>query len=323
MGIAFGRWDARIGKNPALATTLGGAFDRLPVCSPGMLTEDAALLRDHPLPYRPERLPAKPEDLPGDYPLPVQWSGILVDDPEHPSDDLVQRVREVLAYLWDESAPTIEEEIRDILKLKDLRDYFRKPGLFFASHLSQYSKSRRQAPIYWPLSTASGAYILWLYYPRLTSDTLYTAVNRYVEPKLAQVGRELGELEGERDQASGREAARLREQVEGVQAFRDELVAFRDELLRVAALPYRPDLNDGVIINAAPLHRLFRLPKWAKDTKECWAKLERGEYDWAHLAYTVWPVRVREKCRGDKSLAIAHGLEELYVELPATTRKRT
>ena len=139
---------------------------------------------------------------------------------------------------------------------------------------------------------------------------------------MAQAQRELGDLEGERDQASGRDAARLRERVEGMQAFRDELVAFRDELLRVAALPYRPDLNDGVIINAAPLHRLFRLPKWAKDTKECWAKLERGEYDWTHLAYTIWPDRVREKCRGNKSLAIAHGLEELYVELPATTRKR-
>lgn len=337
VGCIFGRWDIRMAEHSELAPQLPGPFESIPVCPPSMLVGPDILpaqtggivseewLRErheaHSLPVN-KRL-SQPTIADRDYPLGVQWSGILVDDPEHPSDDLVRRVRDVLADLWDERAPTIEEEIRDILKLKNLRDYFRKPGLFFANHLSQYSKSRRQAPIYWPLSTTSGSYTLWLYYPRLTSDTLYTAVNRYVEPKLAQVGRELGELEGERDRASGREAVRLREQVEGVQAFRDELVAFRDELLRVAALPYRPDLNDGVIINAAPLHRLFRLPKWAKDTKECWAKLERGEYDWAHLAYTVWPVRVREKCRGDKSLAIAHGLEELYVELPATTRKRT
>jgi hypothetical protein len=30
------------------------------------------------------------------------------------------------------------------------------------------------------------------------------------------------------------------------------------------------------------------------------------------MAY--WPDRVREKCRRDKSLAIAHGLEDLYEE---------
>jgi len=101
-----------------------------------------------------------------------------------------------------------------------------------------------------------------------------------------------------------------------------ELREFRDELPRVAALPSQPNLNDGVIITAAPLHKLFRLPKWAKDTRETWAKLERGDYDWAHLAYTVWPERVREKCRRDRSLAIAYGLEDLYEAPPASARPR-
>ena len=83
---------------------------------------------------------------------------------------------------------------------------------------------------------------------------------------------------------------------------------------------YQPNLDDGVSINAAPLHRLFRLPKWAKDTREVWQKLERGDHDWAHLAYSIWPERVREKCRRDRSLAIAHGLEELYGVPPERTR---
>jgi hypothetical protein len=221
------------------------------------------------------------------------------------------------------NAESIEQEACEILILgmRDLRDYFRKPGNFLADHLARYSKSRRQAPIYWPLSTASGSYTLWIYYHRLTSDTLYTAVNRYVEPKLAAVQRDVNELERRLMEAAGREAAKQREQVEETRAFAAELADFRNALLRVAALPYRPGLNDGVIVNAAPLHKLLRLPKWAKATADCWANLERGEYDWAHLAYTVWPERVREKCRSDKSLAIAHDLEDLYSAPPETGKK--
>jgi hypothetical protein len=94
------------------------------------------------------------------------------------------------------------------------------------------------------------------------------------------------------------------------------------ELLRVAHLPYQPDLNDGVIINAAPLWNVFRLKKWQKDCRECWEELESGAYDWAHMAFHIWPDRVREKCRTDKSLAIAHNLEELSEEPLATLKKR-
>jgi hypothetical protein len=34
-----------------------------------------------------------------------------------------------------------------------------------------------------------------------------------------------------------------------------------------------------------------------------------------------WPERVHEKCKTDKSLAIAHGLEHLYIEPAAKPKK--
>ena len=54
-----------------------------------------------------------------------------------------------------------------------------------------------------------------------------------------------------------------------------------------------------------------RLPKWRKDLQACWRKLEAGDYDWAHLAYSIWPDRVRQVCKTDRSIAIAHDLESL------------
>ncbi|HAG71516.1 MAG TPA: type II restriction endonuclease subunit M, partial [Gammaproteobacteria bacterium] len=75
-----------------------------------------------------------------------------------------------------------------------------------------------------------------------------------------------------------------------------------------------------------PLWRLFRHKPWQKVLKDTWTKLENGDYDWARLALAYWPDRVREKCKTDKSLAIAHDLEGLYEEpevAPGAKRGRT
>ena len=96
-----------------------------------------------------------------------------------------------------------------------------------------------------------------------------------------------------------------------------------DEIERIIKLPWKPNLNDGVLITASPLHNLFRLPKWKKDLKACWDELAKGDYDWAHLAYSIWPQRVERACERDRSLAIAHGLEHLCkVEPPKPKAKR-
>lgn len=252
-----------------------------------------------PEPFDP--LPAKSPGMLPDGAVPFHsHAGILVDDPGHPHD-LTRLIEEVLARV---EAP-VPEDVRRWLQ----RD-------FFAFHLKRYSKSRRKAPIYWPLSTTSGGYTLWVYYPSLTSQTLYTAINDFVEPKLKQVGADVTAL---RNKGS----ARTRDdekQFEALQAFELELIELRDTLLKLAPT-YKPNQDDGVQISAAPLWPLFRHKPWQKVLKDTWAKLEKGDYDWAHLAMNYWPERVREKCKTDKSLAIAHGLEELYIEPKAAPKK--
>lgn len=91
----------------------------------------------------------------------------------------------------------------------------------------------------------------------------------------------------------------------------DSRPAASSNSMALAASVHSANLNDGVLITASPLHKLFRLPKWQKDLKACWDKLAKGEYDWAHLAYTIWPSRVEKACEKDRSIAIAHGREDL------------
>lgn len=341
VGVAFGCWDIRLAIGERQPPLLPDPFDPLPVCPPGMLVGPDGLPAEPNRIVSEEWLRARPDanTLPPDgsvknltipdseYPLRISWDGILVDDPgfngDRPHrDDIVRRVREVFDLLWKDKSHEIEQEACDILGVSDLRDYFRKPAGFFQDHLKRYSKSRRKAPIYWPLSTPSGSYTIWLYYHRLTDQTLYMVVNKYVEPKISEVERGTAQIENDLKAASGREATRLTDRLNEGRAFLGELRDLREELLRIAALPYKPDLNDGVIINVAPLHKLFRLRSWTKDTEECWEKLTKGDYDWAHLAYTIWPDRIREVCKSDRSIAIAHGLEDLCeVEAPGAKKK--
>ncbi|MEW6218784.1 MAG: hypothetical protein AB1634_04520 [Thermodesulfobacteriota bacterium] len=203
---------------------------------------------------------------------------MLADDEHHP-EDIVARVREVLEVVWKDRADGIEHEACDLLDVKTLREWFRRPSGFFADHLKRYSKSRRQAPIYWPLSTAKGSYTLWLYYHRLTDQTLHTALADFVAPKLKVVRAEIAGL---------REGTGPRARLEELLDLEKEMEDLRAEIERVIKLPWKPNLNDGVLITASPLWKLFRLPKWQKDLKACWEKLAKGDHDWAHLAYIIW-----------------------------------
>jgi hypothetical protein len=223
------------------------------------------------------------------------------------SSTLVQKIRTVLK---SQEIEYLEDEITSLMGSFD--ELFSDYTKWFNHHLIRYTKTRREAPIYWPIATKSNSFLIWLYYPLLNESTLFSVVNELVDPKIKEITKEVEVLE------MSNSSKELNDQ----KAFLAELEDFKEELLRVAKLPYRPNQDDGVLITAAPLHNLFRHTKWKKATEACWEKLEKGEYDWAHLAYSVWPDRVSEKCKKDLSMAIAHGLEDICEIKPKEKKPR-
>jgi hypothetical protein len=304
-GCSFGRWDIRFATGERSTPELPDPFAPLPVCPPGQLQNEQGL------PLTKDDVRRLQNAANWHYPLDLPWDGILVDDRGHLLD-IEGRINEVLQVVWKERWEAVERDACEILGTDILRNYFHKPAGFFADHLQRYSKSRRQAPIYWPLSTASCTYTLWVYYHRINNQTLHTAMADFLEPKIKSVEREAQQQKDE---------GKTQKYTESVE-FLDELKELRAEIERIIKLPWNPNLNDGVLITASPLWKLFRFGKWQKDLKACWEELEGGKYDWAHLAFAIWPDRVRQKCKTDRSLAIAHDLEELYTGESAKPTKR-
>ncbi|MBP7650403.1 MAG: hypothetical protein KA744_11200, partial [Phenylobacterium sp.] len=298
VGVAFGRFDVRLATYESFPPDDPEPFDPLPVCPPGMLQGDDGLplSAEHGRRLRTE----------GRYPLDIAWDGILVDDPEHPLD-IEQRVQDVLALIWGDRTDAIQQEACELLGVPTLRDWFRRSAGFFADHLKRYSKSRRQAPIYWPLSTPGGRYSLWLCYHRFSKDSLYRALE-LVQEKVNYEERKLLRLTAD---AGGTPGAAERTALADQESLMTELRTLQAELARVAPL-WNPNLNDGVILNYGPLWRMIGHTPWQKSVKEKWDALVAGQYDWAHLAMHLWPERVVPQCATDRSLAIAHGLEAVF-----------
>ncbi len=311
LGCTFGRWDVRLPVDHSCRPPLPDVFHALPACPPGMLLgpdglpaarrriASVAWLRSRPdavtLPVTRRvqgELTVAGEDASAsgpamaaeeDYPIDVDWDGILVDDPGH-GDDIIGRVRAVLEVLWGDRGQAIEDEACEMLGENDLRSYFRRrtgKG-FFMQHVKRYSKSRRKAPIYWLLRSAKGSYALWIYYHRLDKDIYFKALVNYVEPKVRLERNRLDELRAQRTAAGtgGAEVKRLEKEIGRQEQFVSELEDFEAKLRKVADLHLEPDLNDGVILNIAPL---WELVPW-KEPEKCWKRLLDGELEWSTVS---------------------------------------
>lgn len=221
-------------------------------------------------------------------------------------------VGKVLSALGVEFGADAEMVVSAQLDASSLHDYLIKPSGFFADHLAGYTKSRRQAPIYWPLSTKSGQFTLWVYYTKLDDQSLPKLIADVLSPKIRSLTQE---IENRRASPGGK--------IGELEALRQELEEMRADFLDLINRGYRPNQNDGVLITACPLAKYFRHAGFRSKLDACWRDLARGDFDWAHLAMSMWPERVLEACKKDRSIAIAHGREDLCpAEPPKATRGR-
>lgn len=243
VGVGFGRWDASalIGHEPA------ELVEPLPVWAPAEVADASPI-------------------------------SLLLDELGH-DEDILQRVRAAVIRAYGDGGDDIVDELSRMLGARDLRAYMSRG--FFRDHLAMYTKSRREAPLYWQLSVPSRGWSVWLYAPTLTRETLHGIV-RHAERRMAIGADESRRLRQERGAASGRSGGELDQRLEVEETLLEELRVFRDEAGRLAGLGWEPDLEDGYALVAAMLRRLFVPRSWRK-LDQLAADIAKGSFPWASL----------------------------------------
>ena len=310
VGIVLGRFQ------PGVLGALGSAVCRRADFAIGSLLEPGEAEFDQ-LVGAPERFayvdseggrhlcPLEVEQALLDLALP---DGIAVLDEDHRRDLPTLVEKALTLMLGEESAQEIIAQgaggnsstpLRTSLRRFLERDFFTK------WHLKWY----RKRPVYWPFQSARRSYGLVLFHERVERDTLYVLQRDYLDQKINGLRLQIGDLRPQLDGKDGQTRKQLERQMDDLAQILDELTQFAATTERIVREGYEPQPNwidDGVILRLAPLWQL--IPIWKTEPKKHWERLQRGDFDWAHIAMHYWPDRVREKCKSDKSLAIAHGV---------------
>lgn len=287
VGMTFGRWNTAYAKGEQAIPEFGDVFDALPfmpVVSQGEATCPAQL------------------DVPTD--------GILTNNSDS-SLCLASHVREVMHYLWADRADDMEYELCQLIGCKSLQAYLASPTGFFDYHFKRYTKSRRKAPIYWLLASEDGTVDYWVYYPKLSKNTLPQLIIRLREQQ-EQLRTRLNAALAAHDKTQESQTRAEQEQVEGMM----------DELNRILAAGYVPNHDDGVPVTAAPLLHLAASRPWRVECEKNMELLEKGDYDWSHLAMSMYPARVTQKAKKDWCMALTHGLEHICENKPKEKKAR-
>lgn len=241
--------------------------------------------------------------------------GIASLEVGHPAD-LVARVEGALSLMLGEaeSARVVAVACGDETRTSDPPRRFLERD-FFRGHVQRY----RKRPIYWLLSSAKRAHGYYVWHERLTRDTLprlqgssyLGGTINHLRQRIADQRRLLPGVQGAERRAIEREIEHGEELLAEAEEFARALKAIteqRDERGQIAG--WEPELDDGVILNLAPLHPI--VPAWSAEPRKFWERLAAGEFDWSFTARRYWPDRTRAKCRANKSYAIAHGRPDWY-----------
>ena len=201
--------------------------------------------------------------------------GIAVIDLGH-NDDLPKNIEEVLIKVIG------EEDTGETIKIigGDLKKFLGN-GFFIKHHVPMYKKR----PVYWLLQTKNKNYSFYIYNQKITRDTLFKLIDKYIEPKEKLENLKLTELQNKAMKIEiGSEKREILKQIEKIDNFLQEIRDFKSNIMEIIDSGYQTDIDDGVILNMAPLYKVI---PW-KEPEKYYKELKEGKYQWSSISKIIF-----------------------------------
>jgi type I restriction-modification system DNA methylase subunit len=190
-------------------------------------------------------------ELPG---ISKDSNGIAPRDPLF-ADDILLGLRHCFEIVFGEKhAFAKEKEIEEILG-KKIEDWLVTE--FYEGHYRKY----RKRPIIWHLKSEKGFFHCFIYYHKLTTQTLHTIIGVYLPKKLDYIHERLRKVSEELTNAQRnfdkQNERNLRTLMATIQEELEDIEQFDRDLKQIIESGYKPDFDLGVYANLKPLEKLL------------------------------------------------------------------
>ena len=183
--------------------------------------------------------------VPGARFLPDGDGVLPLTDEDDFADDLPTAFKSWLRFIsgehYNDNLRWIEQNLG-----RDLRTYFVRD--FYKEYIKRY----KNRPIYWMISSPSGAFRALMYLHRYNRDTIGKVLNDYVRPYRAKLDQKIRSFQAVLESASesATEKSRAKKRLTQLEKYRTEIEAWERDLLYPLALKrIELDLDDGVKVN--------------------------------------------------------------------------
>ena len=168
-------------------------------------------------------------------------------------DDIIEQLYNVIIENFgEEYADDIFSEVEEILE-KSFEKYIISD--FFYNHSKSYDKR----PIYWHICSPKKTFNCFVYYHKLDNDTLYKVKSIYLSQMIDRYQEDLkyyteqlieARTNGDKSKEKG-----LKDKCSDLETKLEDLNMLEEKIMKI--LPYKPDINQGVLHNIIPLEPIL------------------------------------------------------------------
>jgi hypothetical protein len=186
-------------------------------------------------------------------------------------NDLIEKIYNCIQVSYGDRADFIFDEIEMLLN-KSIEDYIIND--FFEEHSKKYYDKPQKRPIYWHICSPKKTFNCFVYYHKLDNDTLYKVKSIYLKQMIDRYEEDLkyytNQLIEARTKGDKSKEKDFKNRCSDLEAKLEDLYILDKKIMEI--LPYKPDIDKGVLYNIIPLEPILASPVSTSKEREDYYK---------------------------------------------------